>query len=85
GERTKLKVPFREIELSPSRTPDGTLETNEPIRVYDTSGPWTDPEQKCDVRNGLPELRRKWIIERGDVEEYEGFYRKTANAVSDDK
>ncbi len=85
GERTKLKVPFREIELSPSRTPDGTLETNEPIRVYDTSGPWTDPEQKCDVRNGLPELRRKWIIERGDVEEYEGFYRKTTNAVSDDK
>jgi phosphomethylpyrimidine synthase len=85
GEGTKLKVPFREIELSPSRTPDGTLETNEPIRVYDTSGPWTDPEQKCDVRNGLPELRRKWIIERGDVEEYEGFYRKTANAVSDDK
>ncbi|MFN3419285.1 MAG: phosphomethylpyrimidine synthase ThiC [Pyrinomonadaceae bacterium] len=85
GERTKLKVPFREIELSPSRRPDGTLETNEPIRVYDTSGPWTDPEQKCDVRNGLPELRRKWIIERGDVEEYEGFYRKTANAVSDDK
>lgn len=83
GERTKLKVPFREIELSPSRRPDGTLETNEPIRVYDTSGPWTDPEQKCDVRNGLPELRRKWIIERGDVEEYEGFYRKTANAVSD--
>ncbi|MCV4607926.1 hypothetical protein OFB74_34010, partial [Escherichia coli] len=43
GERTRLKVPFREIELSPSRTPDGTLETNEPIRVYDTSGPWTDP------------------------------------------
>jgi len=85
GERTKLKVPFREIELSPSRRPDGTLETNEPIRVYDTSGPWTDPEQKCDVRNGLPELRRKWIIERGDVEEYEGFYRKTTNAVSDDK
>jgi len=85
GERTKLKVPFREIELSPSRRPDGTLETNEPIRVYDTSGPWTDPEQKCDVRNGLPELRRKWIIERGDVEEYEGFYRKTANAVIDDK
>ena len=51
---------------------DGTLEENPPVRVYDTSGPWTDPEQKHDVRDGLPALRREWIVARGDVEEYEG-------------
>ena len=64
-----LKVPFREISLSPSKEMDGTLSENPPVRVYDTSGPWTDPNLKCDVNNGLPQLRRDWIIARGDVEE----------------
>ena len=51
---------------------DGSIEENPPVRVYDTSGPWTDPQQKHDVRDGLPALRREWIVARGDVEEYEG-------------
>ncbi len=67
-----LRVPFREISLSPSREMDGTLTENLPVRVYDTSGPWTDPQFPGDVREGLPPHRREWIIERGDVEEYEG-------------
>ena len=67
-----LKVPFREIALNPSKDFDGTLEENPPVRVYDTSGIWTDPEVKCDVREGLPPVRRDWIVARGDVEEYEG-------------
>ncbi len=67
-----LKVPFREIALSPSKAMDGTIEENAPVRVYDTSGPWTDPEQDLDVREGLPAHRREWIVARGDVEEYEG-------------
>jgi phosphomethylpyrimidine synthase len=67
-----LRVPFREIALSPSKDFDGKLEENPPVRVYDTSGVWTDPSQKNDVRDGLPALRRDWIIARGDVEEYEG-------------
>src|SRR6187399_2210717 len=67
-----LRVPFREIALSPSKDFDGTLEENPPVRVYDTSGFWTDPELKCDVREGLPALRRGWIVARGDIEEYEG-------------
>ncbi|MBP6004860.1 MAG: phosphomethylpyrimidine synthase ThiC [Pyrinomonadaceae bacterium] len=67
-----LRVPFREIALSPSKDFDGTLQENPPVRVYDTSGVWTDPEAKCDVREGLPALRRDWIVARGDVEEYEG-------------
>jgi phosphomethylpyrimidine synthase len=67
-----LRVPFREISLHPTRNVRGALEENPPVRVYDTSGAWTDPSIKCDVRDGLPALRREWIIARGDVEEYEG-------------
>jgi len=67
-----LRVPFREIALSPSREMDGRVVENAPVRVYDTSGVWTDPGTKCDVREGLPALRRDWIVGRSDVEEYEG-------------
>ncbi len=67
-----LKVPFREIELTPSKNMDGTLEANPPVHVYDTSGPWTDPETNCDVLKGLPALRYEWIVSRGDVEVYDG-------------
>jgi phosphomethylpyrimidine synthase len=67
-----LRIPFREIALSPSKDLDGTLVENPPVRVYDTSGVWTDPTGKYDVRDGLPPLRRDWIVARGDVEEYQG-------------
>ncbi|HMQ04628.1 MAG TPA: phosphomethylpyrimidine synthase ThiC [Pyrinomonadaceae bacterium] len=67
-----FRVPFREITLSPSRAIDGTVEKNESVRVYDTSGPWTDPDFRGNVRNGLPPHRIEWISLRGDVEEYEG-------------
>ena len=67
-----LRVPFREISLSPSRDMKDAVEENPPVRVYDTSGVWTDPQAKCDVREGLPQLRREWITGRGDVEEYIG-------------
>ena len=50
----------------------GEIEINEPVRVYDTSGPWGDPDFHGDVTQGLPPLRAKWIRERGDVEEIEG-------------
>ena len=70
--RGGLRVPFREISLQPTRLPDGRVEPNEPVRVYDTSGPWGDPGFAGDVRAGLPALRREWILARGDVEEYEG-------------
>jgi phosphomethylpyrimidine synthase len=67
-----VRVPFREVSLQPTRLPDGRVEENEPVRVYDTSGPWGDPDVRCDVGAGLPPLRREWILARGDVEEYEG-------------
>ena len=68
----ELNVPFREIALSPTRNMQDELEENSPVRVYDTSGVYTDSQVKCDVREGLPTLRREWIIGRGDVEEYVG-------------
>jgi len=74
----EIRVSFREISLSPTRLSDGTEEANHPVMVYDASGPWGDPDQKCEVTNGLPALRLPWILARGDVEEYEG--RPTAPA-----
>jgi phosphomethylpyrimidine synthase len=72
GSRHDLRVPMREIRLSRTKTINGALEENAPFRVYDTSGPWGDAEIKTDARDGIPALRREWIIERGDAEEYAG-------------
>jgi phosphomethylpyrimidine synthase len=67
-----IRVPFREISLAPTKTMSGEIEVNEPVRVYDTSGPWGDPEFRGNVEDGLPPLRAKWIRDRGDVEEIVG-------------
>jgi phosphomethylpyrimidine synthase len=67
-----VRVPFREIAQSPSRELDGNLVPNPSVRVYDTSGPWGDPDVRCESVKGLPELRREWILARGDVETREG-------------
>ncbi|MCP3739321.1 phosphomethylpyrimidine synthase ThiC [Rossellomorea sp. BNER] len=71
GSRPDLRVPMREIALSPTTGSFGD-EENAPLRVYDTSGPYTDPDHIVDIRKGLPSIRKNWITERGDVEEYEG-------------
>ena len=71
-----IKVGMREIELSDSLVggdeKNPVFEPNEPIRVYDTSGPYTDGETEIDVHVGLPKLRAKWIAERADTEELDG-------------
>jgi phosphomethylpyrimidine synthase len=67
-----VRVPVREIELTPTKSYTGAEEQNEPVRVYDCSGPWGDPNFKGAVEQGLPALRAKWISERGDVEESDG-------------
>jgi phosphomethylpyrimidine synthase len=72
GSRPDLLVPMREVALAPSRSPQGGETPNAPIRLYDTSGPYTDPEAAIDIRRGLKPLRAAWIAERGDTEEYEG-------------
>jgi len=62
GSRADLRVPVREVRLTNGET----------VTLYDTSGPYTDPDAAIDVRRGLPEVRAAWIRERGDTEEYEG-------------
>jgi len=68
----EVRVPMREIELSPTKNFSGELEPNAPIRVYDCSGPWGDPDFEGDSSEGLPALRSFWIEKRGDVASYEG-------------
>jgi phosphomethylpyrimidine synthase len=60
GSRPDLRVPMREVWLSGGEPP---------VRLYDTGGPYTDPAASVDLKQGLPPLRRPWILERGDVEE----------------
>ncbi|MEO6847224.1 MAG: phosphomethylpyrimidine synthase ThiC [Chthoniobacterales bacterium] len=67
-----IRVPMREIAISPTKSFDGKIEVNEPVRVYDCSGPWGDPAFEGNVEEGLPSLRAEWIKARGDVEEYGG-------------
>ncbi|PCH63121.1 MAG: phosphomethylpyrimidine synthase ThiC [SAR86 cluster bacterium] len=67
GSRADIQVPMREISLSDTETEKG-LEPNAPIRVYDASGIYTDPEVTINLRDGLPSIRAAWIEERGDTE-----------------
>ena len=67
-----VRVPMREIAVTPTKTYSGAIEPNAPVRVYDCSGPWGDPNFTGTVEEGLPALREKWIRARGDVEEYSG-------------
>jgi phosphomethylpyrimidine synthase len=72
GSRPDLKVPMREIAQDQTPTLFGG-EANPPITVYDTSGPYTDPNYSVDLAAGLPALRAGWIAERGDVEQLPGL------------
>ncbi|MDV6342925.1 phosphomethylpyrimidine synthase ThiC [Nitrosomonas sp. Is24] len=67
GSRPDIRVPMREISQTDTHTSSGG-EKNPPIWVYDTSGPYTDPAVKIDIRSGLPALREPWITERNDTE-----------------
>ena len=67
GSRPDIRVPMREISQSDTPAEMGA-EKNPPIYVYDTSGPYTDPAAKIDIRSGLAPLREKWIEERNDTE-----------------
>src|SRR6202044_2258848 len=68
----KVRVAMREITQAATRDFEGKLTQNPPLRVYDTSGPYTDPAAKIDIREGLKPLRAEWIERRGDTETYAG-------------
>ena len=72
GSQPTVKVPFRQVSLTPTTGRFGQ-EENAPLDIYDTSGPYSDPNASLDLRQGLPALRGEWIMARGDVEEYEGY------------
>ena len=91
GSRPDVRVPMREITLTD--TPviggnPGAVKENPPVTVYDTSGPYTDPDVTIDIRLGLDAIRLPWIEERGDTEILSGltseYGRKRANDSSID-
>ncbi|MEJ2052289.1 MAG: phosphomethylpyrimidine synthase ThiC [Calditrichaceae bacterium] len=71
GSRDDIQVPMREVTCTPTIT-DAGEEENPPITVYDTSGPYTDPQVEIDLMQGLPSVRENWIEERGDTQELHG-------------
>ncbi len=72
GTRPDIRVPMREISLDTTHTDKGE-EVNEPLYVYDTSGPYTDPTVQIDLRKGLAPLRAEWIAEREDTEQLDAL------------
>ncbi|MGB7931412.1 MAG: phosphomethylpyrimidine synthase ThiC [Gammaproteobacteria bacterium] len=71
GSRPDIRVPMRQVEQADTPASFGS-EQNPPITIYDTSGPYTDPESTIDLMRGLPALRDVWIEERGDTEQLPG-------------
>lgn len=71
GSTPDIQVPFREISISDTPSEFGA-EKNAPVLTYDTSGPYTDPNSKIDIKNGLFPLRNKWIEDREDTEQLQG-------------
>src|SRR5580692_1572909 len=70
GDIHDIQVAMREISLEDTRdTFNNEVTPNQPVTVYDTSGPYTDPSVHIDVREGLPRIREKWIIDRHDTEQ----------------
>ncbi len=73
GQLHDIKVAMREISLSPTKLSNGKTEENLPVTVYDTSGPFTDPDITVDLKKGLHRLREEWIMQRGDVQQLNDF------------
>jgi len=85
GKLHNIKVGMREIQLSDTAHSNGTIEQNIPVTVYDTSGPYTDPEFTVDLSKGLLQLRKKWILDRNDVEILTDFSSKYSAERMQDK
>ncbi|MEG1668727.1 phosphomethylpyrimidine synthase ThiC [Chryseobacterium sp.] len=73
GKIHPINVAMREIQLSPTKLTNGTLEHNPPVTVYDTSGPYTDENSEINIEKGLPRIREQWILDRNDVEILDGI------------
>ena len=84
GELHDITVAMREIKLSPTKFNGKEIE-NPSVTVYDTSGPFTDPNIDIDVKKGLPKIREKWILDRSDVEQLDGMSSAYGNERLKDK
>ena len=85
GEMFDIKVPMRRIALSPTIDIDGKKVKNEPVVVYDTSGPYTDPDYKVDLHKGLPKIREQWIADRNDTIKLDGLSSEYGRMRQNDK
>ena len=85
GEMFDIKVPMRRIALSPTIDIDGKKVENEPVVVYDTSGPYTDPDYKVDLHKGLPKIREQWIADRNDTIKLDGLSSEYGRMRQNDK
>ena len=85
GEMFDIKVPMRRINLTPTVDTDGQKIENEPVVVYDTSGPYTDPGYKVDLHKGLPKIREQWIADRDDTIRLDGLSSEYGRARQNDK
>ncbi|MFD0963705.1 phosphomethylpyrimidine synthase ThiC [Pseudofulvibacter geojedonensis] len=82
----EIKVAMREITLSDTKdTMTGKLTPNEPVTVYDTSGPYTDPNKEINIHNGIERIREQWITDRNDVEELNEFSSEYCNERLNDE
>jgi phosphomethylpyrimidine synthase len=84
GSRPDIRVPMREIAQDPTQASFGA-EENPPIPVYDTSGPFSDPAVTVDLMKGMPDVRSRWIGERGDTELLAGLSSEFGRQRRDDR
>ncbi|HAL82392.1 MAG TPA: phosphomethylpyrimidine synthase ThiC [Mucilaginibacter sp.] len=87
GQLHNIQVAMREVSLSETKLHGrfGETEPNAPVTIYDTSGPFTDPDIEIDVKHGLPRLREQWIVDRGDVEQLEEISSDYGNLRANDQ
>jgi phosphomethylpyrimidine synthase len=87
GQLHNIQVAMREVSLSETKLHGrfGETEHNAPITIYDTSGPFTDPDIEIDVKQGLPRLREQWIVDRGDVEQLQHISSDYGNQRANDQ
>ena len=82
----QIQVAMREISLSDTKDSlTGKLTSNEPVTVYDTSGPYTDPNKEINIHKGIEKIREQWILDRNDVERLDGFSSEYCNQRLNDK